>query len=245
MDEILDEILYGKFYEIETYHWWFSARREIIFDFIQKNKIIKPDSNILDYGCGTGGIIDILKKNYINVYGTDFSEVALNFCRKRNFDNIFSLESIFQKEFHNYFDLITILDVIEHIANDTEILEKLKLLLKKDGYILITVPAYQFLFGPYDILTQHKRRYIKKSLIKIVKKAEYDIVKISYFNIFLSPLMILSRILSSFTGWNKDTNIPNKILNKILYNIFKIEKYFLRYISFPFGISIICLAKKK
>lgn len=242
----MDEELYYKFYKVETIHWWFSARREIILDFIINYIKLDKISKILDYGCGTGGIIDILNKYFNNIYGTDNSKSAIDFCRKRNLFNTFLLNDFNNNQiFNNYFDLITILDVIEHIEDDSKILLELKKFLKKDGLILVTVPAYQFLFGPYDTLTQHKRRYTKKKLCTLLKKSGYEVIKASYFNTFLSPFMIISRIISSFTGWSNDTDIPIKPLNTILKFIFRNEKYFLRYFSFPFGISILCLAKKK
>lgn len=240
----MDEELYQKFYKVETIHWWFSARREIIYDFIINFIKLNNNSNILDYGCGTGGILEIISKKFQNIYGTDLSKSAIEFCKKRNLSNVFHLNDINLKNYNQFFDLITVLDVIEHIDDDIGTLVKLRKYLKSKGLVLITVPAYQFLFGPYDILTQHKRRYTKKHLSKIVTQSGYEIIKISYFNTFLSPLMILSRIISNFTGWNNDTNIPFSCLNSFLKFIFGIEKYFLRFFSFPFGISIICLAKK-
>lgn len=241
----MENELYQKFYEVETKHWWFSARRIIIIDVIKKIIKLKKNSLVLDYGCGTGGILDFLSKDY-QAYGADMSDLAINFCNKRNLTNILSISDLLSKpEFKNKFKMVTILDVIEHIDDDDAVLKDIHSLLEDEGYLFVTVPAYQFLFGPYDILTQHKRRYVKKHLAEVVTSAGYDVIKISYFNTFLSPLLILSRLISAKTGSDNDTDIPNKFLNIILKQIFKFEKYLLRFISLPFGISIMCIAKKK
>jgi 2-polyprenyl-3-methyl-5-hydroxy-6-metoxy-1,4-benzoquinol methylase len=212
---------------------------------VKKNK----NSILLDFGCGTGGNLDELSKKY-NTYGADMSELAISFCKKRNLNNIFTNDHFFNNlEYKHKFDIITILDVIEHVNEDQKLLESLKDLLADAGSIVITVPAYQFLFGPHDIINMHKRRYVKKAVKKVVENSGYQIYKLSYFNTILAPLIILRRLLDS--GLKKqeylkdDDDIPNKFANNILKAIFGLEKYILPYISLPFGISILCIAKKK
>ncbi len=236
---------YIKFYKVEKEHWWFVARKNLIIHILNKCLPINSNSSLLDFGCGTGGNLDEFALRY-NAFGADMSELAIEFCEKRKLKNLYKTQDILNlPEFKKKFDLITTLDVIEHIDDDLGILKNLKDLLKDDGHIFITVPAYMFLFGPHDVSSQHKRRYIKKQLRRVVEAAGFDIEKISYFNTFLSPLIIISRLISAKSGANKDDDIPAKIFNKLFRLIFEFEKYLLRYISFPFGISIMCIAKKK
>ncbi len=237
--------LYQKFYDVETSHWWFSARRKIIYYVIRNILKLKEKSAVLDFGCGTGGVLDILTDEY-TTYGADTSELAIDFCKQRNLQNIISIQELQkEKKYENMFDLITVLDVIEHIDDDVSALKDIYPLLKKNGCLFITVPAYQFLYGPYDVLTQHKRRYIKKNLEKVVTLAGFEVVRTSYFNTFLSPLMIIARLIKAKTGSHNDTDIPVKPVNVILRNIFNFEKFCLKFLSFPFGISIMCIARKK
>jgi len=241
----LENELYQKFYQVETTHWWFSARRKIIVDTIKKIIGLKKNSDVLDYGCGTGGILDLLSEDY-NTFGADTSQLAIDFCQKRDLKNILHIPDVLESpEYRGRFDMVTVLDVIEHIDDDIGALKGIHPLLKENGYLFVTVPAYQFLYGPYDELTQHKRRYVKKNLEKVIMASGFEIVRTSYFNTFLSPLLIVSRLISAKTGSNNDTDVPNKYINSILKVIFNSEKYLLRFLSFPFGISIMCIARKK
>ena len=239
---------YIKLYEVETEHWWFSARKKIIAHIVDKKIKKNRNSTLLDFGCGTGAILDELSKKY-TTYGADMSELAISFCKKRNLSNIFTNDHFFNNsEYKGKFDIVTVLDVIEHIDEDQQLLEKLKDLLAEDGSIVITVPAYQFLFGAHDIANMHKRRYNKKGLRKVVESAGYQIYKLSYFNTFTAPLIILRRFLDrNEKGWeySMDYDIPNKFLNAILKFVFGLEKHILSSISMPFGISILCIAKKR
>jgi 2-polyprenyl-3-methyl-5-hydroxy-6-metoxy-1,4-benzoquinol methylase len=245
----MEDKKYIQLYEVETEHWWFVTRKKILAHIIDKKVKKNKNSTLLDFGCGTGGNLDELSKKY-NTYGADMSELAISFCKKRNLNNIFTNNHFFNNvEYKGKFDIITILDVIEHVDEDQKLLESLKDLLTDDGSIVITVPAYQFLFGSHDIIYMHKRRYIKKTLMKVVENSGYQIYKFSYFNTILAPLIILRRFLDrglKKQGDLKDYDeVPNKFVNNILKAIFGLEKYTLPYISMPFGISILCIAKKK
>jgi len=245
----MEDKKYIQLYEVENEHWWFLVKRKIIAYIIDKKVKKNENSILLDFGCGTGGNLYELSKKY-TTYGADMSELAINFCKKRNLNNIFTNDHFFNNlEYKGKFDIITILDVIEHIDEDQKLLESLRDLLTEDGSIVITVPAYQFLFGPHDISLMHKRRYVKKSLRKVVENSGYQIYKLSYFNTILAPLIILRRFLDRNLKkqeyYKDEDDIPNKFLNNILKAIFGLEKYILPYISMPFGISILCIAKKK
>ena len=220
-------------------HWWFQARKKII-DQIISNNIFKKKNNILDFGSGSGVNLDILKK-YGSVDVHEKNKFARSILKKnKNIKTIFSNLKLKK----NYYDIILLADVIEHIEKPKILMKNLKKFLKKDGQLLITVPAYQFLFSKKDEVLGHYRRYDINSLKKELKG--FEIVNISYFNTFLSlPIIILTIINKIFKRdyISKVETTPNYILNKILYIIFKSEKFFLRYFNFSFGISIYILVK--
>jgi hypothetical protein len=127
------------------------------------------------------------------------------------------------------------------------ILQHLSELLNKNGQILITVPAFDFLFSNKDKVLLHYRRYTKKNIKKIISKY-FNITKLSYYNFFLFIPIVISIICLkifrvSFIDYVEKK--PNIILNSILFQIFNSEKFLLNFLNFPFGISLIALAKKK
>tara|TARA_B100000989_G_scaffold81290_1_gene57976 strand:- start:1624 stop:2334 length:711 start_codon:yes stop_codon:yes gene_type:complete len=221
-------------------HWWFQARKQIIFNLIKQIKFQKK-INILDFGAGSGvntemlthfGAVDVFEKN----------KVALkNLKQKLRIKNSYSKFNMKK----NYYDFILLADVIEHIKKPRQTLNILRKLLKKNGLILITVPAYQFLYSKKDISLGHYRRYSKSSLANEIKN--FKIKKVSYFNTFLFPIIAIMTLWNKFFKIDYIKNVektPNFLINKFLYSIFYFEKYFLKFFNFPFGISIYALIKK-
>ena len=221
-------------------HWWFQARKEII-DQIISNMGLKKKNNILDFGAGSGVNLDMLEKyGLVDVHEQNKYAKKIIQKKHKKIKNLYSTLKIKK----NFYDLILVADVIEHIKKPKNLLKDLKKFLKKDGRILITVPAYQFLFSKKDEALGHYRRYSKKLLKN--ELTEFNIEKISYFNTLLCAPIIIMTLLNKFL--NRDyikqvETTPNFILNKVCYFIFSIEKYFLKYFNLPFGISIYILIK--
>ena len=218
-------------------HWWYKSRRKIFFKILKKLNL--KNQKILDYGSGAGANIHILKKLSQNIDVFEPNKKMHPELKDRGVNVITKLEG-------NY-DLILLTDVIEHIKYDKEEMLYLANNLNTDGYMFITVPAYQFLYSSKDSQLKHFRRYNKDSLIKIIPK-NLDIIKISYMNFFLFlPLTLIIMFNKFFNkGFSKlSEEIPNKLINLLLYKIFSFEKYFIDRINFPFGVSILALVKKK
>lgn len=245
----MDKSLYDQFYKIEADHWWFAARREIVLNLIERYIPAKSGNAILDVGCGAGMMIEYLK-SFGHVRGLDFSEEAVRYGNLRmGNDTVIQLGNLSEDvPFENEsYSLITLLDVIEHIDDELNALKTVCRLLRQEGLLVCTVPAYQFLWSGHDVLNHHKRRYTRKELKKIIIASGFEIEKISYFNSFLAPFVLLSRFISSSQKRmepKSDFKIYPQGLNTLLKKIFLTEKYLLPYISFPFGISLICVARK-
>ena len=220
-------------------HWWFQARKNII-DKIISSINLKKKNNILDFGAGSGVNIDMLRKyGLVDIHEQNkYARAAIK--KEKKIKNLYSTLRIKK----NFYDLILLADVIEHVEQPKKLLKNLKKFLKKDGYILITVPAYQFLFSKKDRVLGHYRRYNKELLKK--ELSGFKVENISYFNTFLClPIAILT-LLNKFLKRDyikKVETTPNFILNKLCYIIFTAEKYFIKYFNLPFGISIYVLAK--
>ena len=177
------------------------------------------------------GLVDIHEQN-------KYARAVIK--KERKIKNLYSTLKIKK----NFYDLILLADVIEHVKQPKELLKDLKKFLKKDGHILITVPAYQFLFSKKDKVLGHYRRY-NKELLK-TELSGFKVKNISYFNTFLCIPIIIMTMLNKFLKRDYIKQVettPNFILNKLCYIIFASEKYFIKYFNLPFGISIYVLAK--
>jgi 2-polyprenyl-3-methyl-5-hydroxy-6-metoxy-1,4-benzoquinol methylase len=220
-------------------HWWFQARKKII-DQIISSINLKKKKNILDFGAGSGVNLDMLRKHgLVDIHEQNKYARAI-IKKEKKIKNLYSTLKIKK----NFYDLILLADVIEHVKQPKELLKDLKKFLKKDGHILITVPAYQFLFSKKDKVLGHYRRY-NKELLK-TELSGFKVENISYFNTFLCIPIIIMTMLNKFLKRDYIKQVettPNFILNKLCYIIFASEKYFIKYFNLPFGISIYVLAK--
>ena len=219
-------------------HWWFESRKEIIKNFIKKR--IKKKIKILDFGCGVGINLDMLKL-FGNVTAFDENKLAIKQIKNKTRVKILHKFDQLKK-----YDLVVALDVIEHIDNDKKIIKKLANKINKNGNILITVPAFNTLFTSKDINLHHKRRYNKKTLLRLLDK-EFKMERCTYYNFFLSPIIMPMLIFFKVFNINfidKAEKKNNIIVNFILKTIFSFEKYLINFINFPFGISILYYGKK-
>jgi len=132
---------------------------------------------------------------------------------------------------------------LEHIEKDAETLISLKRLLKKNGRILITVPAYQWLYGSHDEFLHHKRRYSAKVLREKFVTSGLQPLKISYFNTILFPLAAAVRLKDKLLGNQSatGTSVPPALINILLTAIFSSERFLVKHFNLPFGVSLLCV----
>ena len=179
-------------YNLEANHWWFTARRRLIVYLFEK---YCKRGLLLDLGCGTGINLSTFKK-FTKVKGIDSSLLALEFCRKRGHNNVVKAKAEKLPFKDNAFDTILALDILEHIKYDDKVLAETYRVLKKDGILILTVPALKFLWTEHDNIFEHKRRYNTKGLKSKLEKQKYKIKKISYWNFILFPLMMIYKFIN-------------------------------------------------
>lgn len=230
--------------EVESRHWWFSGRREILSRTIASLHL-PQNAKILEVGCGTGGNLHMLAKfGELSALELDDNARAIAAIKTNNLYDIRAGYCPYEINFPDqHFDLICMFDVLEHIEKDTETLAVLKRLLSVNGRILITVPAYQWLFGPHDVYLHHKRRYSISQLTTIVNTARLKPIRLTYFNTILFPLAALTRAVekSFLKGKSTGNKIPHPIFNYLLSAIFSAEHHLLKRLNLPFGVSILCI----
>ena len=247
----MDISLYQDFYHLATKHWWFVARSKIVFSMINRFLPDREQLEILDVGCGTGSILKKLEKHG-HAIGVDISDEAVKFCKLRGCKNVYKID---QKEGlpfkDNAFDLVTALDIIEHIDDDCAALAEYCRVVRKDGVLLVTVPAYDFLWGPHDEVNDHKRRYIAKELRNKMEKTGFTVKKMTYFDTFLFPFFVLirtghrvSKMINSRYKPRSDLKMRRPWINYLLKIIFSLEDPLLKKLNFPYGVSLLCVAEK-
>jgi SAM-dependent methyltransferase len=234
--------------EVEGSHWWFVGRRKILESFldsiVQKLPSGPSALRILDVGCGTGANIEMLSQ-YGKSEGVDVSDDALEFCRRKGLNAQKGLAETLPYG-NETFDLTTALDVIEHLDDDVAGLKEMYRVTKSGGYSLIFVPAFMWLWGVQDDISNHRVRYTRSQIVDRLEKAGYTVERATYANwTFFTPILA-GRTLMKLTGVKPESenNINISALNGIFGSVFGAERFWLRNFDFPFGVSIVALAKK-
>jgi SAM-dependent methyltransferase len=244
----MEQHTYGIMNNVEDSHWWFVGRRAILESFLAliNSKLQIPDSklSILDVGCGTGANLEMLKQ-FGEAEGVDVSDDALEFCRLKGLKVHKGLaESLpFADE---SFDLVTALDVVEHLDDDIAGLKEMNRVLKTNGKTLIFVPAFMWLWGVQDDISNHRIRYTREQITERLNAAGFKIERATYANITFFLPILLGRFLMKVTGIKPESenNVNISALNGIFGKIFSAEKYWLNKANFPFGVSIVIVAEK-
>jgi SAM-dependent methyltransferase len=235
--------------EVEDSHWWFVGRRAILEEFLDQivKRLGAQDSalRILDVGCGTGANIEMLSQ-YGDAQGVDVSDDALEFCRQKGLSVQKGLAETLPYN-DDEFDLTTALDVIEHLDDDVAGLKEMYRVTRKGGYSLFFVPAFMWLWGVQDDISNHRIRYTKRQIVERIEKAGYKVERATYANwTFFIPILA-GRTIMKLTGVKPESenNITVSSLNGVLGKFFGAERFWLRRSNFPFGVSIVVVARKE
>lgn len=239
----MDNYVYQDLQALQEQHWWFKARREILSK-VFRSLALPTNCDILEIGCGTGGNLMMLG-DFGNVCGMEMHEEAVQYAKQTTGKDVRSGFLPGNVPFEKKFDLVCLLDVLEHIENDELALSSLQGLLKPGGRIVITVPAYQWMFGRHDTLLHHFRRYSRKKLRALSANHSIEIEKLSYFNTLMFPIATLAFLTDRMTSVEKCTgyDVPVKWLNSAFYQIFRLERFVIDKLSLPFGCSLLLVSK--
>jgi len=241
----MDDVVYSRMHEVEDRHWWFAARRNIVRHLLESLPL-PPSPLILEAGCGTGGNLQILSE-LGRVTGVEMTPRAAAMARERGTADVLTgflpdgMPPLKQK-----FDVILLLDVLEHIADDVDSLAALRKLLAPGGYVVVTVPAFPFLWGRHDIVHQHKRRYVDSTLRSSIMKSGLRVRHISYYNTLLFPAIAALRIFERFLKNARSLDplaVPAGFLNRALCALLSSERHVVTRGRLPFGISLLAVAE--
>jgi SAM-dependent methyltransferase len=236
-------------YELQTHraedrHWWYRGRRNVIERVIADLRL-PARARILDAGCGSGrNMVELARHG--TVTGVELSDTSVSLARAREVGEVVA-GSVLQMPFDgDSFDLSVCLDVIEHLEDDVGALRELRRVLAPGGSLLVTVPAYQWLWSGHDEINHHHRRYTRRSLQRVAEEAGWEQVRTTYFNSLLLPVAIVLRVLDRLsrrtTESSLDLWVPPEPLNWLLERPLALEAALIgRGGRIPAGLSLLAV----
>jgi len=243
---------FGLLQQAEDQHFWFRGRREIILDVLTRKIPNLAGRKMLEIGCGNGNILRYLhQKTELKLVGGDLFVECLKTCRGQLDLPLYQIDAALLP-FRDSFDIIGLFDVLEHIENDEQVLRECYKALKAQGRLILTVPVCPKLWSSFDELSCHKRRYTRKELIDKLKQTGFAIERVSHFMCFLFPIVYILRTLKDRFSRSRSATLerlPNElriipIFNSLCLSLLRLEKWLMRYVDLPYGVSLLVLARK-
>lgn len=235
----MERAVYERMNAHEAEHWWFVGRRHVIAAAIARLVTMPETPHILEAGTGTGGNIAMLQRlGKLRGFEYDASARAIAEAKTGLSVPFGALpgEIPYPSE---RFDLICLFDVLEHVEKDAEALAALAERLTPGGRILITVPAYPWLWSHHDETHHHFRRYTRVSVSKTAAEAGLAVERLFNFNVFLFPVILSVRGMKRLTGSKaSDDTMPGPRLNRLLTHVFAAERHLVARVPMPVGVSL-------
>ncbi len=239
----MDRIVYDRMAAHDSTHWWYRARRDILADYLTRYGALPKDAKILEIGCGTGHNLPMLAE-FGEIDAIEIDPAAREIASERLGKPVGAaplpeLPGVPRK----HYDLIAVLDVVEHIEDDVAALKAMADCLAPGGKILIAVPAHAWLWSAHDVVNHHHRRYSKATLQAAIETSGLKSEKLGYFNSLLFPLAAAARIAGRMTGRDdSDDSPPPKLVNALFEKIFRLERHLVGRVPMTPGVSIVTLA---
>ena len=234
--------------EFEANHWWFRSRRDLFMRQVLRaaNEIgaRTRQLRLLDYGCGTGHNLALLG-DLGEAVGAEIEGPHLDEFRKATGFPVLDLGADLRRE-HGRFDILTALDVLEHIEDDVGGLREMGRFLAPGGQLILTVPAYRWLWSGEDVISQHQRRYTRSQLVRTCSAAGFQVSYLSYFNLAILPAMAAviwaQRLLAPRAAPRSNPRHSPPWLNQILYRLTSLEarRVGAERWRLPAGSSLVC-----
>ena len=238
---------YARNYAFEADYWWFVGRRKLVLETLLPLVHGQSKARLLDIGCGTGYTLGVMAR-HSEAYGLDVAIEGLAFCLGRGLGRLVQAEAEHLPFADESMDVVTALDVLEHLDDDDAALREWRRVCRPGGHLLIYVPALQSLWSGEDYVSQHRRRYRRAQLGRRVREAGFSIQKLTYANTALLPAVVATvlcnRLFNRQALYRSNLKPLPKWLNRTLTFIFSTEARCLTRLDSPVGSSLLCLAQK-
>ena len=240
----MERVIYDRIRTLEVSHWWFAGRRAILTRLLG-DLPLPEQARIIEVGCGAGGNIEMLRR-FGEVSAVEPDAPSRDYVSQRlGLDVKHGLLPDGLPFGPGGFDAVCAFDVVEHVDDDAGAVKALGALLDPGGYLVMTVPAYGWMWSHHDEQHHHKRRYRKAAMEALVRAAGLEVVKSSYFNTVLFPPAALVRMAKKAVGnTSADDAMPPGPINALLTGLFSAEAGWLRRRSLPFGLSIVLIGRR-
>lgn len=241
----MERKVYEQMARLDASHWWFTARRRILDSVIER--IVKPprDAHILELGAGTGHNLAMLSR-FGSVEASELDPVARELAGERLGRPVVeaALPDLSMFPVAAY-DMVALLDVLEHVTDDRGSLAAIFERLKPGGALLLTVPINPWMWSAHDVAHHHHRRYRKDEIRKLALDASYEIELLSPFNSLLFPPIAAVRLAGKLTGKDdSDDAMPSAPVNRILDAVFGLERGLIGRVPLPFGVSLVAVLRR-
>lgn len=240
----MEKAEYDRMYEMEDTYWWFVGRRHLILNLIGDHLGYRGNLRILDIGCGTGAMSAALRV-FGSVASADFSDRALTYSARRGLTSLCTSDATRLAFRTNSFDAVVALDLLEHIPDDAAAASEFGRVLRPGGLLFVTVPAYQSLWSGHDQALMHQRRYTARQVRRLIADSGFEIVRLSYAMTALFPVVWLVRLREKRMAVPRASVRPvAPAINGALIRLLHAENALLRRINLPFGVTVLCVARK-
>lgn len=243
----MERVVYKEMFEKEDSFWWHVVVRAITRDMLARYLGNKKKYKILDAGSGTGGMFAALAP-FGDIWAIDESSDAVLYAQKRGQAYVTQGKVESMPFPGDFFDLIVCSDVLYHkdVKDVSLVIQEFYRVLKPGGVLFVREAAYQWLYSSHDTMVWTRHRFTKKELENLIVNQKFQVLRSTYINFFLFPFAVFIRFFEKIFPKNEHTLFSSgKFLNAICAKIFNLERVFLKFLNFPFGLSIICIAKKR
>jgi SAM-dependent methyltransferase len=225
---------------VEQGYWWHVAKRELITSLLLEH--VPPPAHLVEGGIGAGGNLLSWQDQGYQVTGFDLMSEAVERCRQHGVGDVHrhDLQEPWPIEAATV-DVVVMLDVLEHTADPVAVLQNAARVIKPAGKIMVTVPAYPWLMGPWDRMLGHYRRYTAKMLRCQAEEAGLNVVWQSHWNSFTLPAALAVRSAEKVLARKRSAEFPavGPRVNALLESCARGERRWLRTGRVPFGLSLV------